>query len=360
MHKSKETSVVIKLDYEKTYDKVNLDFLLDILKARGFGEKMRGWIKNIVFGGSVSVLANGEESATFKTGKGLRQGGPLSPLLFNLVVDALTKMLSKAIGKGLVRGLLDQFRSEGTLALQYADDTLLFSSSDPSFLKNLKCVLILFEKVSVMKINFHKSECIPMNLDEESIHIISHVLNYPVGSLPNKYLEIPLHFEKLKREDLQPLLDNLIRRISGWRGRLLAHSSRLTLVKTCLASVHVYLLSFLKFPKWDIRLLESQMAHCLWNNDSDSHKYHLANWQLVSMRKEFSGLGVPNMRDLNICLLGSWLKRYCFDSEKIWKSLIDFRYKTPSPNVLLCLDVGASNFWKGVIWAAQVARMGFR
>jgi acylphosphatase len=112
MHKSKEPSVVIKLDYEKTYDKVNLDFLLDILKARGFGEKMRGWIKNIVFGGSVSVLANGEESATFKTSKGLRQGDPLSPLLFNLVVDALTKMLSKAIGKGLVRGLLDQFRSE--------------------------------------------------------------------------------------------------------------------------------------------------------------------------------------------------------------------------------------------------------
>jgi hypothetical protein len=97
----------------------------------------------------------------------------------------------------------------------------------------------------------------------------------------------------------------------------LAHSSRLTLVKTCLASVPVYLLSFLKFPKWAIRPLESHMAHCLWNNDSDSHKYHLANWQLVSMRKEFGGLGVPNLRDLNICLLGSWLKRYCSDSEKI-------------------------------------------
>jgi hypothetical protein len=176
---------------------------------------------------------------------------------------------------------------------------------------------MLFDKVSGMKINFHKSEFIPINLDEESIHTIAHVLNCPVGSLLVKYLGIPLHFEKLKREDLQPLLDKLIRRIASWRRRLLVHSSRLTLVKTCLASVPVYLLSFLKFSKWAIKMLESQMAHCLWNNDSDSYKYHLANWQLVSMRKEFGGLGVPNLRDLNICLLGSWVKRYFSDGEKI-------------------------------------------
>jgi hypothetical protein len=178
--------------------------------------------------------------------------------------------------------------------------------------------------------------------------------------LPFKYLGIPLHFERLKREDVQPLLDKLIKKMAGWRGRLLAYSSRLTLVKTCLASIPVYPLSFLKFPKWAIRLLESQMSHYLWNNDNDSHKYHLANWQLVSMRKEFGGLGIPNLRDLNICLLGSWLKRYCSDNDKIWKQLIDFKYRTASPNFLMCNDVGASNFWKGVMWAAQVARMGFR
>jgi hypothetical protein len=57
----------------------------------------------------VSVLANGEESATFKTGKGLRQGDPLSPL-FNLVADVLTRMLGKASREGIVCGLLGQFR----------------------------------------------------------------------------------------------------------------------------------------------------------------------------------------------------------------------------------------------------------
>jgi hypothetical protein len=87
IHHSKEHGIVLKLDYEKTYDRVNLDFLIEILRSRGFGDIWIGWIQDIVVGDSVSVLANGKESATFKTGKGLRQGDPLSPLLFNLVVD---------------------------------------------------------------------------------------------------------------------------------------------------------------------------------------------------------------------------------------------------------------------------------
>jgi hypothetical protein len=114
-----------------------------------------------------------------------------------------------------------------------------------------------------MRINFHKSEIIPMNLELEDSHEISHLLSCHMGSLPFKYLGVPLHFEKLKRDGIQPLIDKLIKRIAGWRGELLAYSSRLILVKTCMSSVHVYLLSFIKFPKWAIRLLEFQMAHCL-------------------------------------------------------------------------------------------------
>jgi hypothetical protein len=79
VHKNRDLGVIIELDYEKAYDRVNLDFLFEILKLRGFGEIWIGWIKKIVMGGSVSVMANGEENHTFKTGKGLRQGGPCLP-----------------------------------------------------------------------------------------------------------------------------------------------------------------------------------------------------------------------------------------------------------------------------------------
>jgi hypothetical protein len=70
----------------------------------------------------------------------------------------------------------------------------------------------------------------------------------------------------------------------------------------------VYLFSFIKFSKWAIRLIETQMAHCLLNNNVDCHRYHLANWECVNMKKEFGGLGVPNLSDLNLCLLGSLIR----------------------------------------------------
>jgi hypothetical protein len=209
-----------------------------------------------------------------------------------------------------------------------------------------------------MKINFHKSESIPMNLDEERSHEIAHILNCPMGKFPLKYLGVPVHFERLKREDVQPLVDKLVKGIAGWRGRLLSYSSRLVLIKSCLASILVYILSFIKFPKWAITLLESQMTHCLWNNDNDCHSYHLASWPHVMMRQEFGVLGVLSLRELNFCLLASCVRRYVVDKEKIWKLIID--YDTKNPNIFYCRSNSCSNFWKRVLKAAQVAKMGYR
>jgi hypothetical protein len=84
-----------------------------------------------------------------------------------------------------------------------------------------------------MRINFHKSKFIPMNLEIERIHEIAHTLSCLVGSLPCKYLGVPLKVGKLTREDLYPILGKLIKRIAGWRGKLLAYSIRLELIKTC-------------------------------------------------------------------------------------------------------------------------------
>lgn len=78
------------------------------------------------------------------------------------------------------------------------------------------------------------------------------------------------------------------------------------------------------------------------------------------MCKEHGGLGIPNLRDLNVSLLASWLKRYSADKEKLWKELIDFNYKTNKPNIFLTDTCGASNFFKGFMWAASAARMGYK
>ena len=116
MHSAKKPGLIIKLDYKKAYDRVNWDFLFEILKSRGFSSTWIGWIDSLVRGGTVGVNLNGEESSFFKPGKGLRQGDPIS-LLFNLDGDVLTRMLLKGADNDLIKGLAEDFKPGGIISL---------------------------------------------------------------------------------------------------------------------------------------------------------------------------------------------------------------------------------------------------
>jgi hypothetical protein len=81
----------------------------------------------------------------------------------------------------------------------------------------------------------------------------------------------------LKREDLQPLVDALLGRITGWRDKLLSSVAKGELVNSILASISIYLLSFFKFLKLALKLINTQLANCLWNDEEGNHKLNLAN-----------------------------------------------------------------------------------
>lgn len=100
------------------------------------------------------------------------------------------------------------------------------------------------------------------------------------------------------------MVDKIVKRVAGWRGRLL-YDVRFTLLKACLANIPIYLLSIIKFPKWAMQMMSSHMGHFLWNNTEENHKYHLASWQLVAQKKEAEGLGIPDLTSLNLALLSS-------------------------------------------------------
>jgi hypothetical protein len=130
------------------------------------------------------------------------------------------------------------------------------------------------------------------------------------------------------------VIDKIIKGISGWRGKLLSYRARLILLQTCIASIPLYLLFVIKFPKWAIKAMNSQMAHFFWDDTPENHKYHLANWGLICQKQEFGGMGIPNLREFNLCLLASWIKRYHLDDNKFWKKIIDAKY-----------DLGPNIFW---------------
>jgi hypothetical protein len=121
-----------------------------------------------------------------------------------------------------------------------------------------------------MKLNYNKSEMIPMNLLDQEKENFKNILGCFVRVFPTNYLGIPLHYEKIKRGDLQPLVDKIVKRILRMERRLLSYAGRIVLIKTCLASIPVYLLSFFKFLKWALNIINSHIENHLWD-DYEGH-----------------------------------------------------------------------------------------
>ncbi|KAL0413165.1 UNVERIFIED_CONTAM: putative mitochondrial protein [Sesamum radiatum] len=138
-------NVALKLDMAKAYDRVNRDFLEDILRQLGFPEKLILLIRNCTDNCWFSILINGALSGFFKSTRGLRQGDPLSPTLFVLASEFLSRGLNHLFksNKGLAfKG------SEGISHLAYADDVLIFTNSNEGGLKMIMEFLHGFEKES--------------------------------------------------------------------------------------------------------------------------------------------------------------------------------------------------------------------
>jgi hypothetical protein len=94
----------------------------------------------------------------FQTKKGLRQSDPLSPMLFNLVVDMLVIFIARAKEDSQFKVLIPHLVDDGLSILQYADDTIIFMEHDLEEAKNMKIILCAFEQLLGLKINIHKSE----------------------------------------------------------------------------------------------------------------------------------------------------------------------------------------------------------
>jgi hypothetical protein len=137
LHSKKLNRIILKLDFEKAYDKVKWSFLQQTLRMNGFSAEWHALIYSFVSGGSVAIKFNDNVGRYFQTLKGLRQGDPLSPMLFNIVADMLAIMIERAKSNGLIEGVIPHLVDGGLSILQYADDTILLMEHDIENAQNL-------------------------------------------------------------------------------------------------------------------------------------------------------------------------------------------------------------------------------
>ena len=157
--------MVCKLDIEKTYDHVNWEALFYLLDRMGFGLKWKGWIKACVTSVRFSILVNGSLEGFFGSFRGLRQGDPLSPLLFLLIMEVLSRILKKTKENNLIQGFhVGAVNSVGVRIshLLFADDTILFCDASKEQLLSIRLALSCFQAFTGLKVNVRKNENVPV------------------------------------------------------------------------------------------------------------------------------------------------------------------------------------------------------
>jgi hypothetical protein len=163
-HHNKEEIVIVKLDFEKAFDKLEHPVILEMLRHKGFSPRWIQWIESILSSTSSSVLLNGVPGEPFKCKRGVRQGDPLCSLLFVIAVDLLQSIVNNAALEGLLQHPLGPNFGGDFLIIQYVDDTLLIMPAEELQLLNLKNILGAYSlstglKVNYSKIQYHPYKC---------------------------------------------------------------------------------------------------------------------------------------------------------------------------------------------------------
>lgn len=323
--RGKDSCLLLKIDFEKAFDSVSWDYLASIMNLMGFCPVWMSWIKACIFTTSVSVLVNGSPTSEFLTSKGLRQGDPLAPFLYIIAAEGLTRMFQMAESLNLYHGFKPS-PSTSFPILQFADDTILLCKGSWDDLWAIKSILRGFELVSGLKVNFHKSCIMGINLPQSFIDAASSFLYCEKGTIPFKFLGLPVGANPRRVATWKPVLDNLRSKLSPWKSRHISLGGRLTLVSSVLSSIPLYFLSFFKIPTKVISDIVQIQRNFLWGGNPDMRKICWVSWDKICLPKKHGGLNVKNLKLFNQSLLLKWVWRCLQDHDAIWYRLLNHKY----------------------------------
>ena len=288
----------LKVDLAKACDRVDWGFLSKVLKGFHFCDQTHDLIMSCVTSASFSVLVNGRSCGFFKAGWGLRQGCLLSPYLFILTSEMLSRLFISYKSSGLYSGIKINRYAPSISHLMFADDLFLFGKGTDEAVVVVKEILDKYARWSGQCINFHKSSIyFSKTVDQLSRLLFPLRLGVNEMQVNDRYLGNFLLLPKHVRSSYDFLIDSCRNKLAGWKKNILSHVGRTVLLKSALANVPIYYLSTGMVPSGVVEKLSQIQRNFWWGHDIGEKKLYFINWSWFIKPKCMGGLGV---RDLGI------------------------------------------------------------
>ena len=285
------TASIIFIDYMKAFDRVEWDWTLQCLETFNFGVKFRSWIKMIFKNAKTSILTNGFRTSYFKISRSMRQGCPISPLLYILQAEPLACAIRKnqiIIGIPLPYINPDSGKRAEAKLVSYVDDTQFFNNSEESIAETFK-MTEQFEKACGAKI--HKQKTVGLFLGALKGKTPAYTgISWTKTNV--KTLGINHGYEINETAVWMEKINKIKRCIQIWKSPELSYVGKVLIIKSLLVSQIGYLADIKPVPNNVIKEIESIIWSFLWNN-----KQPLVNRKTMYLNCNEGGVKMLNLRD---------------------------------------------------------------
>ncbi|GKE19904.1 RNA-directed DNA polymerase, eukaryota [Tanacetum coccineum] len=321
----KKQAMFFKVDFAKAYDSVRWDYLIDVLEAFGFGSVWCNWIRGILYSSKASILVNGSPTKEFSCYRGLKQGDPLAPYLFILVMESLHLSFSRVVEEDLFKGI-QLPRSISISHLFYADDAMFIGEWSDNNLKGITNILKCFFLASGLQINVHKCQLLGVGVPNNVVQQAADSIGCSILNNQFRYLGVMVGDNMSRLKAWDDIILKIKSRLSKWKVKTLSIGGRLTLLKSVLGASPIYAMSIFTVPRGVLKALESIRNRFFNGADQSDNKITWVAWDKVLASKKKGGLGVSSFFALNRALLLKWVWRFMSQDHSLWCQVINALY----------------------------------
>ncbi|XP_026399079.1 uncharacterized protein LOC113294922 [Papaver somniferum] len=293
--KCKDGNVGLKMDITQAFDTVSWSFVLDVFRRYGFSQHWCSWIYSVLSSARISILLNGSPEGFFKINRGLRQGDPLSPLIFVLIEDVLSRNLTKLFIEKKTTPMLSE-KGISPTHLFFADDIMIFCKGNMKSLHNLLALLGKYQTASGQTVCHQKSKVYYGGGTLSRCRTIKDLLGMEVSTFPEKYLDVQIMRGAVKYHHVSNVVDKIKKQLSVWKGKMLSFQDRVVLINSVIASYDIHNTVVYKWPMKFIQQEERAIHNFLWYGDSEVARKSVVGYGKVCsvVQKEILGENDPD------------------------------------------------------------------